>query len=240
MKHSRPFIFPESRILKPRELGGVYRTLLKAFGPQHWWPGETPFEVIVGAILTQNTAWSNVEKAIKNLKRAEKLSPRALRSLSKKQLAGLIRPAGYFNIKADRLKHFIQFLFEEYSGDVRKMSREKSGPLREKLLRVKGIGPETADSILLYACQKPIFVIDAYTKRIFSRHRLVDSSPLQGLKQGYDDWQEVFTRALWFETKPGRQKVALYNEYHAQIVYLGKHFCNTKPRCETCPLRPYL
>ena len=240
MKRSKPFIFPESRILKPRELPGVYRTLRKEFGPQHWWPGETPFEVTVGAILTQNTAWSNVETAIANLKRAGKLSPRALRRISKKQLAGLIRPAGYFNIKTDRLKHFIQFLFNEYGGDVRRMSREEGGRLRDKLLNVKGIGPETADSILLYACQKHFFVIDAYTKRIFSRHRLIDPRPPQGLNRSYEEWQEFFTRALAHKVRGDRKKIALYNDFHAQIVHLGKFFCKSKPRCEICPLRSYL
>jgi len=227
MKSSKAFIYPESRTLKKKQLETVYRTLRKALGHQHWWPGQTPFEVTIGAILTQNTAWSNVEKAIANLKKADKLTPRAMRDLPKPQLARLIQPAGYFNLKADRLRHFIDFLFAEYGGHVDRMRREKGDVLRRKLLGVKGIGPETADSILLYAVQKRFFVIDAYTKRIFARHKLYD------LHGSYEGWQRLFTQSL-------PKKIGLYNDYHAQIVMVGKSYCRTKPRCDICPLRVYL
>ena len=150
----------------------IYRILFARFGPQHWWPARTPFEVIIGAILTQNTAWTNVEKAITNLRSRQLLSVKAMGEVSRTILAGAIRPAGYFNVKADRLKHFIDFLHRECRGDLSKLKREALPVLREKLLAVKGVGPETADSILLYALGKTSFVIDAYTRRIFSRHGL--------------------------------------------------------------------
>lgn len=227
MKSSKAFIYPKSRALKPSELESVYQTLRRAFGHQHWWPGDSPFEMMVGAILTQNTAWSNVEKAIRNLKEAKKLTPRALRDISKRTLAQLIRPAGYFNIKADRLKHFTHFLLKNYGGNLERMFQEKGEDLRLKLLAVKGIGPETADSMLLYAANKPVFVIDAYTKRIFARHRLDrhDAS--------YEKWQRLFTREL-------PKKLSLFNDFHAQIVALGKNFCRSKPLCDACPLNKYL
>ncbi len=228
MKSSKPFIFPKSRKLRARELPGVYRTLRRALGPQHWWPGETPFEVMVGAILTQNTAWKNVERAIRNLKKAGVLNPRALHRIPQKKLARLIQPAGYFNIKAERLKHFVKFLFTEYGGRPDIMFHERGAALRRKLLAVKGIGPETADSMLLYAAGKPFFVIDAYTKRIFARHRL------HALEGGYEAWQRQFEEAL-------PKRVSLYNDFHAQIVAVGKDYCRTgRPRCEICPLRIYL
>ncbi len=227
MKSSKPFFSPPSRVLKARELKRVYQPLRNAQGYQHWWPAESPFEVMVGAILTQNTAWTNVEKAIKNLKNAGKLSLRALLGIKPKKLAGLIRPAGYFNIKADRLKHFVDFFDEEYGGNLQRMSREDTNVLREKLLKVKGIGPETADSIVLYAIGKLRFVIDAYTKRIFTRHRLHDSHAT------YEEWQKMFEANL-------PQSLDLYNDFHAQIVEVGKNYCRSKPRCETCPLRSFL
>ena len=188
-----------------------------------WWPGRTRFEVIVGAILTQNTAWSNVEKAIINLKRAEILSPKKLKAIPERSLAKLIRPAGYYNIKAKRLKHFISFLFSEYGGSLDRLSSENTYKLRKNLLDVNGIGPETCDSIMLYAFKKRIFVVDAYTKRIFSRHSIVARSA------DYHDVQKLFMDNL---PKSGK----LYNEYHALIVRLGKEFCRTKPDCKNCPL----
>ena len=205
-------------------LTDIYDRLYSHFGPQYWWPGDTPFEIAVGAILTQNTNWSNVEKAITNLKKAKKLNSKALQSISHAELALLIRPAGYFNIKADRLKHFIDFLADHYNGSMKKMSADETLVLREKLLGVKGIGPETADSILLYALVKPVFVIDAYTKRILSRHKLVSE------KAAYHDLQDIF-----YESLP--QDIKQFNEYHALIVMLGKDYCRPKPRCEGCPLQ---
>ncbi|HWR59891.1 MAG TPA: hypothetical protein VN328_13475 [Thermodesulfovibrionales bacterium] len=201
----------------------IYKTLYKAFGPQHWWPGDTPFEVAVGAILTQNTNWGNVEKAINNLKTARALSAKKIHELSPNRLAALIRPAGYFNVKAKRLKSFIGFLTENYHGSMKKMQNEDIHLLREKLLSVNGIGPETADSILLYALEKPIFVIDAYTKRVLSRHNVIDH------EKSYADFQELFHASL-------RKDVVFYNEYHALFVAVGKNYCKPKPRCEQCPL----
>jgi len=201
----------------------IYDKMFKHFGPQHWWPGETPFEVMVGAILTQNTNWGNVEKAISNLKGKGVLSPKALEALPPSKLAELIRPAGYFNVKAKRLKNFIHFLVEEYGGSVEKLSDEDLPKLREKLLEVSGIGPETADSILLYAALKKIFVIDQYTYRVLSRHHLI------GEEASYDEMQELMTHHL-------PDDLALYNEYHALLVMVGKHFCKKTPLCEKCPL----
>jgi endonuclease-3 related protein len=178
---------------------------------------------MVGAILTQNTAWRNVEHAIENLKKARVLTPEGLRRIAKRKLARLIRPAGYYNVKAKRLKELISFLSSEYGGDLQRMFSEPLAPLRERILRVKGVGPETADSILLYAGGKPIFVIDAYTKRVLSRHGMI----MDGAS--YGDLQDLFMRSL-------PEDVALYKEYHALFVRLAKTFCKTKPLCAGCPL----
>ncbi|MBI3616714.1 MAG: endonuclease III domain-containing protein [Candidatus Omnitrophica bacterium] len=164
----------------------IYAKLFKEFGPQRWWPARTKFEVIVGAILTQNTNWGNVEKAIHHLKSAGVLSERALRDIPAAKLAALIKPAGYFNVKARRLKNFMRFFFDEYQGDLKAMGRQELSHLRHKLLGVNGIGPETADSILLYALEKPVFVVDAYTKRFLYRHNLGDH------KADYHQIQELF------------------------------------------------
>jgi endonuclease-3 related protein len=203
----------------------IYRTLFKALGPQHWWPGDTPFEVAVGAILTQNTNWGNVEKAIGHLKAAHVLSAKKIHEMPVNRLAAFIRPAGYFNIKARRLKSFIHFLCEQYGGSMKRMEKEDDRILREQLLSVHGIGPETADSMLLYALKKPVFVIDAYTKRILSRHGIM------GHGEPYSDFQELFHLSL-------ERDVRLYNEYHALFVATGKSFCRPKPRCTKCPLLP--
>jgi len=208
-----------------RRLGRIYQKLYSSFGHQHWWPAKSPFEVMVGAILTQNTNWANVEKAIRNLKKHRVLFPKGLYGLTEKQLAELIRPAGYYNVKARRLREFLTFLFREYHGSVRKMFSVDARRLRQQLLCVNGIGPETADSILLYALKKPVFVIDAYTRRIFSRHKFVSEGA------GYDELQNLFMDYLKTDTK-------LFNEYHALIVRLGKGFClKNKPRCAVCPLK---
>ncbi len=201
----------------------VFRRLHNAFGPQHWWPGDGPFEVMVGAVLTQNTNWGNVERAIENLKKAGALAPAAIHGMSRERLAALIRPAGYFNVKAERLKSLVGFLVGRYSGRVSRMKRVGTERLRRQLLDVKGVGPETADSILLYALERPVFVIDAYTKRVLSRHGIMDASA------SYDRFQELFHASL-----PG--DVRLFNEYHALLVRLGKDFCRPRPRCERCPL----
>jgi len=210
--------------LNNKSLASIYKLLYKFYGPQNWWPGDTRFEIIVGAILTQNTAWSNVEKAISNLKKERLLSPEKIKNVKKASLASLIRPAGYYNIKAGRLKSFISFLFAEYGGSLNKLSSEESRRLRERLLNVNGIGPETCDSIMLYAFKRGSFVVDAYTKRIFSRHGFVRES---------DDYHYV--QKYFVDNLP--KSVRLYNEYHALIVRLAKDFCRTRPDCADCPLR---
>jgi endonuclease-3 related protein len=203
----------------------IYRRLYAYFGPQHWWPGQTPFEVIIGAILTQNTNWTNAERAIDNLKKNKLLIPRRLHRLSPKRLAAIIRSAGYYNIKAKRLKEFLNFLFKLYGGSIKKLSLQDVDSLRPRLLSVNGIGPETADSILLYALDKPVFVVDAYTKRILSRHRIIKEDA------GYEEIQNLFMQNL-------TPSLRLFNEYHALLVKLGKEFCLKKnPRCKLCPLK---
>lgn len=207
-------------------LTAVYERLWAAFGPQKWWPAQTRFEVIVGAILTQNTNWSNVEKALINLKSDKLLSPQALKKISPKKLSLVIRPAGYFNVKARRLKNFISFLFNEYDGHLKRMMKEDCRSLRQKLLHVNGIGPETADSILLYALDKPVFVVDAYTKRMLYRHNMIASDA------DYGTIQEMFMKAL-------KSDAQMFNEYHALIVRLGKDFCRPKPLCSQCALNNF-
>ncbi len=203
----------------------VYDRLHEHFGPQQWWPGETPLEVMVGAVLTQNTNWANVEQAINNLKKAGKLSYAALRDLPVDELAAYIRPSGYYNIKARRLGNLLQMIEEEYEGEIDFLFEDSLEESRENLLRVKGVGPETADSILLYAAQKPIFVIDTYTHRVFSRHHLVEQDT------DYFNLQQEFMDSL-------PQEVSLFNEFHALIVAVAKEFCKkTKPRCNECPLQ---
>ena len=206
-----------------KQLKEIYEVLFKRFGPQEWWPGDTPFEIIIGAILTQNTNWSNVEKAIANLKKAKVLSFERLHALDIKKLAELIRPAGYFNIKAKRLKNFLDWLYENYRGGLASLDNVSTEELRQQLLSIKGVGPETADSILLYALNRPIFVVDAYTARIMARHHLIDA------EADYHQIQELFMSRLPTD-------VALFNEYHALLVRLGKDFCKPTPKCEICPL----
>lgn len=201
----------------------IYSRLYERFGPQHWWPGETSFEVMVGAILTQNTSWKNVEKAIYNLRERGLLNPKKLHRTHNEIIANAIYPAGYYNIKTKRLRHFLNFLAGRYGANIQKMKNIKLPELRRELLGINGIGNETADSILLYAMNKPSFVIDAYTKRFLSRHGLV----AQDIP--YAELQKVFMYEL-------PNSVRLFNEYHALIVRLGKDICKTKPICEKCPL----
>ena len=202
----------------------IYQKLYRAFGPQYWWPADSDFEVAVGAILTQNTSWSNVEKAIENLKRSRCLSFTKMRRLSEKKLAQLIRPAGYYNIKAKRLKIFFEFLWKNYRGSLKRMRLKETCALRTELLSVCGIGPETADSILLYALGKPIFVVDTYTRRIMSRHDVIKAS------YDYHDIQKVFMGHL-------RHDARIFNEYHALLVKCAKDFCKKhKMNCSTCPI----
>ena len=202
----------------------IYRKLYSYFGPQHWWPADTAFEVMVGAILTQNTSWPNVEKAISNLKKHKVLEPAKLYYLPHQKLARLIRSAGYYNIKTRRLKEFLNFFIHNYKASLKNISRVSSAALRKELLAIKGVGPETADSILLYALNKPTFVIDAYTRRVFSRHKLLKDDAT------YDEAQRLFTLNL-------KKDVKLFNEYHALIVALAKNYClKSAPKCSVCPL----
>jgi endonuclease-3 related protein len=205
-------------------LNSLYNKLYSHFGPQYWWPAETSFEVIVGAILTQNTNWLNVEKAIKNLKDKKLLTPVKLHRLTQKRLAPFIKSTGYYNIKAKRLKEFLNFLFHSYQGSLIRLSLADTQILRTQLLNVNGIGPETADSILLYALNKPVFVIDAYTKRMLLRHRFIKED------FDYEEMQNLFMKSL-------KKDIKLYNEYHALLVKLGKEYClKNKPKCNMCPL----
>lgn len=210
---------------KTEKLLRIYELLFEKFGPRHWWPGDTRLEIIVGAILTQNTAWSNVEKAIVNLKKEKALNARRLSGISEKRLSTLIKPTGYFNVKARRLKNFLSFLNLSYGGSLDRMFKTDTWELREQLLKVSGIGPETADSILLYAGHKPVFVVDAYTKRVFSRHGFINDSA------AYEEVQGLLMKNL-----PAEEK--LFNEFHALIVELGKNICRpAKPLCRECPIR---
>jgi len=198
--------------------------LLRRYGPQHWWPAETPFEVMVGAILTQNAAWKNVEKAIATLRTYGLLDPHKIHELDQDTLALAIKPAGYFNVKAKRLKSFVDWFVTKHGADVDALKALPPHRLREELLEVKGIGPETADSILLYALDVPTFVVDAYTHRVLTRHELI------GEEATYDDMKEYVEKRLPRER-------ALYNEFHALIVAVGKQYCRKKAKCEDCPLK---
>jgi endonuclease-3 related protein len=208
------------------QLLDIYRLLLDAFGPQHWWPGETPFEIALGAILTQNTSWSNVERAIANLKAAGLLDANRLHTIDMEQLETLIRPAGYFRVKAKRLRNFTTWLCDRYEGDMQNLDPIATGRLREELLAISGIGPETADSILLYALNRPVFVVDTYTARVMVRHGLLAPEELD-----YSRLQDLFTSSL-------EPEVALFNEFHALLVRAGKDYCKPRPKCEPCPLAP--
>jgi endonuclease III related protein len=202
----------------------IYEKLLRCYGPQHWWPAETAFEVMIGAILTQSAAWTNVEKAIRNLKSADLISPVKIREIPPDELAGLIRPCGYYNAKAQKLKTFVKWLGDNYQDDLKKLFANDISSLRQELLSVHGIGEETADSIILYAGAKPIFVIDAYTKRIISRLGLMPADAKYGL------YQSFFMNTLPKDTK-------LFNEYHALLVKHAKQNCCKYPICDECCLK---
>lgn len=226
MKRSIPSRYPLRRPTR-RALLNLYRVLYRHYGPRHWWPAETPLEVMVGTILTQNTAWKNVEKAIENLKREGCLEFPALWKIRERKLAELIRPAGYFNVKARRLKNLIAFIKARFGGNLKEMFKVGTDQLRRELLEVNGVGEETADSIVLYAAGKPRFVIDAYTRRVLSRHRYI---------KGIEDYAAI--QSLFMNLLP--KQTQLYNEFHAQIVEVGKDFCRKSPICISCPLRKYL
>jgi len=248
-------------------LRAYYGTLFRSWGPQHWWPARTRFEMIVGAYLTQNTAWTNVELALRGLRAEGLLSMDGIRRIPQSKLEALIRSAGYFRQKARRLKIFVAFLDKRYGGSLDRMFSKPTESLREELLSLNGVGPETADSILLYAGNHPVFVVDAYTRRILDRHEILPE------KAGYEEFRELFERALEpvadevFEvaseshppvlaqpafrgsshtpspvSKAKRTAIAqVYNEMHGLIVRVGKHYClKSKPRCGECPLARYL
>jgi endonuclease III related protein len=251
-------------IQKSSALRSYYLTLYHAWGPQHWWPGETRFEVIVGVYLTQNTAWTNVALALTNLRAAQVLSVEGIRKIRLAKLERLIRPSGYFRQKASRLKTFVAYLDRTYGGSIDKLFSQPTATLRQELLSLNGVGPETADSILLYAGNHPIFVVDAYTRRILDRHKILPE------KSDYEEIRESFERALApvakqqvkipvdssrlesgftgashppsaMSTATRTALVQIYSEMHGLIVGVGKHYCKkSKPVCENCPLQPFL
>ncbi|PYX29452.1 MAG: endonuclease [Acidobacteria bacterium] len=247
------------------ELRSYYHTLYHAWGAQHWWPARTRFEVIVGAYLTQNTAWTNVEQALARLRAARLLSMRGIRRVPLPELEKLIRPSGYFRQKATRLKTFITFLDRKYGGSLARLFSQPTNKVREELLALNGVGPETADSILLYAGNHPVFVVDAYTRRILGRHNILSADT------DYEDIRELFQRALtpivdeeqqkpWearpkletgvrgaphtpspISTAPRTALAQVYNEMHGLIVGVGKEFCRkSQPQCDECPLQSFL
>ena len=205
------------------KIGEIYSCLLDRYGQQHWWPGESRFEVIIGAILTQNTNWNNVEKAIQNLKSRGLLDAVKLYECPDAVIAELIRPAGYYNIKAKRIRNLLRWLMDNYEGDLDRVAGLSKYSLREELMQINGIGRETADSILLYAFEKSVFVVDAYTSRILGRHGLIDE---------YFDYEQI--RELFENALPN--DAALFNEFHALIVRVGKEHCKKRPTCKGCPL----
>ena len=208
-------------------LDEVYDRLFSAFGPQHWWPGESPFEVMIGAILVQNTAWKNVQRAIDNLRDEGLLSPQALWRLPREELEELIRPAGYFRLKSGRLRNLLSYFMDRYDGSTEAMFATPVDLLREELLAVNGVGPETADSILLYAGGLRVFVVDTYTHRVLARHGWI------GYDADYHAIQDHFESNL-------PSDAALYNEYHALLIRVGHDYCRKTPKCEECPLRDLL
>lgn len=215
---------PKASTPLKKRLIAIYNALFEHFGYRNWWPGDSPFEVIVGAILTQNTAWTNVERAIDNLKGQGLLEPKRMYQADLESLAELVKPTGYFNQKAKKLKAFLKVLFTEYGGSLDKLFELDIFTMRRELLAIWGIGEETADSIILYAAEKPTFVVDAYTKRIFTRKGIVQNNAR------YSDIKELFECNI-------KREVKLFNDYHAQLVALGKSFCRKTPLCADCPIR---
>jgi endonuclease III related protein len=215
-------IFVHATVMRNRLLT-IFNTLLTVFGERHWWPGDTPLEIIVGALLTQNTSWKNVEKAINNMKAEGILSINALYKISHEKLAKIITPAGYYNIKSSRLKNIIKVLYEEYDASINNLNSYDTERLRDVLLAINGIGPETADSILLYVFNKPVFVVDAYTVRFVTNHYLYNDDT------AYHNVQNFFMRNLPSDSY-------LFNEFHALIVCLCQRYCKKSPACNGCPL----
>ncbi len=204
----------------------MYDAMRRRFGHQSWWPGDGTLEICVGAILTQNTNWTNVQKAVANLKSANCMSVNKLHALAHAELAELIRPAGYFNVKAKRLKNFIAHVQEDWGDDIEAFLDRPVETLREELLAVNGIGRETADSMILYAARKATFVVDTYTARVFLRHGLISPE---------DDYESI--KELCESCLP--EDIGLWNDYHAQLVAVGKHYCKPRSRCDGCPLEPF-
>ena|SRR5579863_5125432 len=256
---------PPRNARQEAKIRAYYRALAAAWGPQHWWPAHTPFEVIVGAFLTQNTAWTNVERALANLRAANLLSLEGIRSVPLPGLENQIRSSGYFRQKAGRLKALVAFLDRQYSGSLDKLFAQPTTQLRQELLSLNGIGPETADSILLYAGNHPVFVVDAYTRRILERHRILPR------KAGYEEIRQLFERSLLsaayemtpmpansssqpetsvrgaahppsaMSTAARTDLVQIFNDLHGLIVGVGKHYCKkSKAQCDGCPLQPFL
>jgi len=242
---------------REHSIRSYYQVLHAAWGPQHWWPARTRFEVIVGAYLTQNTSWSNVEIALRRLRRAHLLSLTAIRIVSVVELETAIRSSGYFRQKAARLKTFVAFVDERYASSLSRMFAQPADKLRQELLALNGVGPETADSILLYAGQQPVFVVDAYTRRVLERHAILSA------KASYEEIRKLFEHSLAdqaplrtdncdprtdFAHPPSAMSLTrrsplaqVYNDMHGLIVGVGKHYClKSKPRCEECPLRRFL
>lgn len=206
--------------MKRYNIKELFNLLYKEYGPQHWWPGDTRWEIIIGAILTQNTSWKNVEKAIKNLKKNELLDYFKIKEIDVEKLGTIIKPSGFYNIKAKRIKNFISFIEKEYNNDINKIKNEPLDIAREKLLSVNGLGKETVDSILLYAYNFPTFVVDTYTKRIFFRHKMIEN----------DDYEEIRSMVM----NNFGDNAEIFNEFHALIVRIGKEFCKKKPLCKNC------
>jgi len=252
-----------SRGSKETEVRQYYGILYRAWGPQQWWPAETQFEVIVGAYLTQNTAWTNVERALANLRTAEILNVEGIRRVRLSRLEPLIRPSGYFRQKARRLKTFVAFLDKEYGGALDRLFSQPTVKLREELLGLNGIGPETADSILLYAGNHPVFVVDAYTRRILTRHEVLpetadygevqelfqsalkptaqDAAPAGGMSQSDAIFRGGAHPPSAMSTAPRNPLVQIYNEMHGLLVGVGKNYCGkSQPKCDGCPLQPFL
>ncbi len=209
------------------QLMDIYKALREAFGHREWWPAETPFEVMVGAVLTQRTNWRNAQKAIAALRDAGAMNPRAIAQMEPEQLQSLVRPAGFYRQKAARLRQLVTWLIEQADGDVALLDKLPTDDVHEQLLSLRGIGPETADSILLYALDRPVFVVDTYTKRLVVRHGLLHETC------DYFELKDLFESNL-------AEDVELYKDYHAQLVEVGKRYCRTVPRCRTCPLHPLL
>jgi endonuclease-3 related protein len=218
---------PKKKAVTRTLLMSTYHALRERFGSRHWWPADSTFEVCVGAILTQNTSWKNVAKAIDSLRAAGKLEPFKIYRTTHEELALIIKPAGYFNVKATRLRNFINHLVEKHGGDLDSLFSAPVITLREELLSIKGIGKETADSMILYAAHKLIFVVDAYTKRVLYRHGLVKGDA------DYDTMQTIFEVNI-------PPDVDLFNDFHAQLVAVGHQYCKRIPLCDKCPLQPFL